>query len=72
MIPAPSHPRGRLLAAGIASAVVVAQFVAGKATQDALYLANLSIDTLPTMVAVSALVSLVVAIVPPEWCVSDG
>ena len=55
-----SPPRfdARLLAAFACAAGVGAQFVAGKATRDALYLANLDITTLPSMVIAAAAVSL--------------
>ena len=55
-----SPPRfdARLMAAVWCSAGVGAQFVAGKATRDALYLANLDITTLPSMVIAAAVVSL--------------
>jgi len=46
------------MAAALAAGLVSAQFVAGKATRDALYLANLDLASLPTMVATSALVSI--------------
>lgn len=42
----------------LCSAAVTAQFVAGKATRDALYLANLDITTLPVMVMVTSAVSI--------------
>jgi AAA family ATP:ADP antiporter len=55
-----SPPRfdARLIAALACAAGVGAQFVAGKATRDALYLANLDITTLPSMVIATAVVSL--------------
>jgi hypothetical protein len=55
-----SPPRfdARLVAALACAAGVGAQFVAGKATRDALYLANLDITTLPSMVIATAVVSL--------------
>jgi hypothetical protein len=55
-----SPPRfdARLIAAFACAAGVGAQFVAGKATRDALYLANLDITTLPSMVIAAAVVSL--------------
>ena len=34
----------------VCSGVVTAQFIAGKATRDALYLAHLDVTTLPAMV----------------------
>ena len=42
----------------ICSGAVSAQFIAGKATRDALYLAHLDVTTLPVMVIVTAAVSL--------------
>ena len=42
----------------ICSAAVSAQFIAGKATRDALYLANLDVTTLPTIVIGTAVVSI--------------
>src|SRR5262245_16286488 len=54
----PSRFDARFLAALSCAAGVGAQFVAGKATRDALYLANLDITTLPSMVFAAAAVSL--------------
>jgi hypothetical protein len=42
----------------ICSGVVSAQFIAGKATRDALYLAHLDVTTLPLMITVTAVVSI--------------
>jgi hypothetical protein len=42
----------------ICSGAVSAQFIAGKATRDALYLAHLDVTTLPVIVVVTALVSI--------------
>jgi hypothetical protein len=42
----------------ICSGAVSAQFIAGKATRDALYLAHLDVTTLPLMVTVTAVVSI--------------
>jgi len=42
----------------ICSAAVSAQFIAGKATRDALYLANLDVTTLPTIVIATAALSI--------------
>ena len=50
-----------VLTAMICSGVVSAQFIAGKATRDALYLAHLDVTTLPAMVVVTAAVSIGVA-----------
>jgi hypothetical protein len=41
---------------------VSAQFIAGKATRDALYLANLDVTTLPTIVIATAVVSILLVI----------
>jgi hypothetical protein len=42
----------------ICSGAVSAQFIAGKATRDALYLAHLDVTTLPLMITVTAVVSI--------------
>ena len=42
----------------VCSGVVTAQFIAGKATRDALYLANLDVTTLPAMVVATSIVSI--------------
>ena len=47
-----------VIIAMICSAAVSAQFIAGKATRDALYLANLDVTTLPTIVIGTAVVSI--------------
>jgi hypothetical protein len=47
-----------VLIAMICSAAVSAQFIAGKATRDALYLANLDVTTLPAIVIATAIVSI--------------
>jgi len=54
----PSRFDARLTTAFACAAGVGAQFVAGKAARDALYLANLDITTLPSMVIATAVVSL--------------
>ena len=46
----------------VASAAMVAQQVAGKATRDALFLSSFGVKTLPAMMGVSALASIVVAL----------
>lgn len=50
--------RSAVAAAMVCSAAVSAQFVAGKATRDALFLANADVTTLPAMVAVTAAISI--------------
>ena len=47
-----------VLTAMICSGAVSAQFIAGKATRDALYLAHLDVTTLPLMITVTAVVSI--------------
>ncbi len=42
----------------VCAGAVTAQFIAGKATRDALYLAHLDVTTLPTMVVVTSAVSI--------------
>jgi ATP:ADP antiporter, AAA family len=55
-----SSPRSdpAVLIAMICSGAVSAQFIAGKATRDALYLANLEVTTLPSIVIGTAVVSI--------------
>jgi hypothetical protein len=53
-----SQPDSALTTAMICSGVVSAQFIAGKATRDALYLANLDVTTLPAMVVATAVFSI--------------
>jgi hypothetical protein len=47
----------------LGAGVVTAQFIAGKAARDALYLAHLDVTSLPSMVVVASLVSLVLVLV---------
>jgi len=65
------------LVAAICAGIMIAQQVAAKATRDALFLTTYGIAALPTMLIVSALIS--VAIIPivgralqrwghPAWC----
>src|SRR6478672_4989926 len=49
-------------AAMVCSGVVTAQFIAGKATRDALYLAHLDVTTLPAMVIATSAVSILLVI----------
>jgi hypothetical protein len=46
----------------VCSGVVTAQFIAGKATRDALYLANHDVTTLPAMVIVTSVVSILLVV----------
>src|SRR5262245_62715962 len=54
--------RTSVLTAMICSGAVSAQFIAGKATRDALYLAHLDVTTLPLMVVTTAIVSILLVI----------
>jgi AAA family ATP:ADP antiporter len=58
MEPAQRAASRAITTAMLCSAAVTAQFVAGKATRDALYLANLDITTLPLMVIITSAVSI--------------
>ena len=51
-----------VLTAMICSGAVSGQFIAAKATRDALYLAHLDVTTLPLMVIVTAVVSIFLVI----------
>jgi ATP/ADP translocase len=53
----PPLPAGAVFIA-IASAAMIAQQVAGKATRDALYLSNFDVTTLPAMMAISAVLTI--------------
>jgi ATP:ADP antiporter, AAA family len=53
-----TRPDPAVLIAMICSAAVSAQFIAGKATRDALYLANLDVTTLPAIVIGTAALSI--------------
>src|SRR3979490_779429 len=55
----PSPP---VATAMVCSGVVTAQFIAGKATRDALYLANLDVTTLPAMVVATSAVSILLVV----------
>ena len=52
-----------LLAAMLGAAVVNAQFVAGKATRDALYLASLDVTSLPVIVIATSAVSILLVLI---------
>src|SRR5947208_789354 len=49
------------------AAAVTAQFVAGKATRDALFLTAMSVTALPTMVIATAACSLVLVAAHTKW-----
>jgi hypothetical protein len=51
-------PRDAARTAMLCAACVTAQFIAGRATRDALYLANLDVTSLPAMVIVTSAVSI--------------
>ena len=55
----PPRRESTLTTAMVCSGAVSAQFIAGKATRDALYLANLDVTTLPVMVVATAVFSIV-------------
>jgi hypothetical protein len=58
----PSHPTPRdpaVLAAVVASAALIAQQVAGRATRDALFLSSFPVDALPTVMIGSAVLAIV-------------
>src|SRR5262245_14283598 len=52
------RPAAAVMTAMACAAVVSAQFIAGKATRDALYLANLDVTSLPAMVVATAVLSI--------------
>src|SRR5262245_53017462 len=58
----PPADRTSVLTAMICSGAVTAQFIAGKATRDALYLAHLDVTTLPAMVVATAIVSILLVV----------
>jgi hypothetical protein len=59
MTSSPSRSDPAIVIAMICSGAVSAQFIAGKATRDALYLANLDVTTLPSIVIATAFLSIV-------------
>jgi ATP:ADP antiporter, AAA family len=60
--PSPSRTDPALITAMVCSGAVTAQFIAGKATRDALYLANLDVTTLPVMVVATAAFSILLVV----------
>jgi ATP:ADP antiporter, AAA family len=62
MTSTPTRPDPAVLIAMICSGAVSAQFIAGKATRDALYLANLDVTTLPSIVIGTAALSILLVI----------
>src|SRR5262245_34460125 len=61
----PQHPRA-LVTAMLGAAAVTAQFVAGKASRDALYLNNLDVTTLPGMVVATSILSIGLVVVSSQ------
>src|SRR5689334_10945227 len=57
------RPDDGLMTAMICSGAVSAQFIAGKATRDALYLANLDVTTLPAIVIATAAFSILLVFI---------
>ena len=58
MAPSRTELDSAVLTAMVCSGIVSAQFIAGKATRDALYLAHMDVTTLPLMVITTAILSL--------------
>src|SRR6185369_5534573 len=56
------RPGSAVAIAALCSAALTAQLVGGKAARDALFLAQLGVTSLPTMVIVSSLVSIALVI----------
>jgi AAA family ATP:ADP antiporter len=52
------QPESPVVMAMVCAGAVTAQFIAGKAARDALYLANLDVTTLPAMVVATSIVSI--------------
>jgi ATP:ADP antiporter, AAA family len=60
---ASASQRTAVMTAMLCAAAVTAQFIAGKAVRDALYLANLEVTSLPAMVMATAVVSIGLVVV---------
>jgi hypothetical protein len=58
-----SHANSPLIVALLGSGVAGGQYIAAKATQDALFLANYDTSSLPTMIIATAIVSIVIVVV---------
>ena len=56
------RPSRAVVTAMVCSATVTAQFIAGKATREALYLANFDVSTLPAMVATTSAFSVLLVV----------
>jgi len=61
------RPDSAILKAMICAGLVTAQFVAGKAARDALFLSNLDVTTLPAMVFVTAGFSILLVVLNAKW-----
>src|SRR6185503_3520103 len=59
----PSRPGSAVVTAMVCSVIVTAQFIAGKATRDALYLAQLDVTSLPVIVIATSVTSVVLVLV---------
>lgn len=51
----------------LCAAAVIAQFVAGKATRDALFLTSLSFQALPAMLIAASVSSILLVALPARW-----
>ena len=56
------QPGAAVVTAMLCAGTVTAQFIAGKATRDALYLANLEVTSLPAMVVATAVLSMLLVV----------
>ena len=61
------QPEPAILTAMVCAGLVTAQFVAGKAARDALFLSNLDVTTLPAMVFVTAAFSIILVVLNAKW-----
>src|SRR5215212_1088876 len=64
--------RTTLVTSMICAAAVTAQFVGGKATRDALYLAQLDVTSLPLMVVATSLVSIALVMLASRYMQSTS
>src|SRR6185295_11013521 len=60
-------PGSAVVTAMFCSGLVTAQFIAGKAARDALYLARLDVTSLPTMIIAASVFSIAVAAAFSKW-----
>ena len=61
------QPDPAIFTAMICAGLVTAQFVAGKAARDALFLSNLDVTTLPAMVFITAAFSILLVVLNAKW-----